>query len=75
MPNFIHSAQDDECGATKVFVDDYEFEEGKMCITVQDDGYGMDRAKLHCMLSFGFSNKAGPGIAERCSRFHAAPSP
>ena len=28
-----------------------------MCITVQDDGYGMDRGKLQNMLSFGFSSK------------------
>ena len=62
MPIFAHSAQDLECGATKVDVDAYEFDEGKMCITVQDDGVGMDRARLHCMLSFGFSNKAGPGF-------------
>ena len=28
-----------------------------MAITVQDDGIGMTRTNLHCMLSFGFSSK------------------
>ena len=28
-----------------------------MCLSVQDDGVGMDRNKLLCMLSFGFSSK------------------
>ena len=30
---------------------------GVPAITVQDDGVGMARANLHCMLSFGFSSK------------------
>ena len=28
-----------------------------MAISVQDDGVGMARSNLHCMLSFGFSSK------------------
>jgi len=30
---------------------------GMMCLSVQDDGIGMDRNRLLCMLSFGFSSK------------------
>ena len=51
------SAQDQECGATRVDVDAFELTPGKMAISVQDDGVGMARSNLHCMLSFGFSSK------------------
>ena len=30
---------------------------GMVCLSVQDDGIGMDRNRLLCMLSFGFSSK------------------
>ena len=57
-PLFLSSsAQDQECGASKVEVDAYEVESGNIAITVQDDGVGMNRDSLHCMISFGFSSK------------------
>ena len=48
-------------GSTKVEVDAYVLnpsrDKGGYCITVQDDGVGMDRSSLNNMLSFGFSDK------------------
>jgi len=38
-------------------VDVFEASDGKTCLSVQDDGVGMDRDRLLCMLSFGFSSK------------------
>lgn len=38
-------------------VDAFELSPGKMALSVQDDGIGMARENLHCMLSFGFSSK------------------
>mmetsp|Transcript_6206 Transcript_6206/g.25132 ORF Transcript_6206/g.25132 Transcript_6206/m.25132 type:complete len:780 (+) Transcript_6206:281-2620(+) len=57
LAELLDNAQDQECGATRVDVDAFEFEPGKMALSVQDDGVGMARSNLHCMLSFGFSSK------------------
>ena len=55
--NNKNSAQDQECGATKVDVNAYEVSPGTMALSVQDDGFGMHRGQLQNMLSFGFSSK------------------
>ena len=46
------SAQDQECGATRVDVDAFELSPGKMAISVQDDGLGMAafQPSLHALL-------------------------
>ena len=61
LAELLDNSQDRECGSTRVEVDAYVLnpsrDEGGYCITVQDDGVGMDRARLNNMLSFGFSDK------------------
>ena len=61
LAELLDNSQDRECGSTRVEVDAYVLnpsrDKGGYCITVQDDGVGMDRARLNNMLSFGFSDK------------------
>ena len=61
LAELLDNSQDRECGSTKVEVDAYVLnpsrDKGGYCITVQDDGVGMDRSSLNNMLSFGFSDK------------------
>ena len=61
LAELLDNSQDRECGSTKVEVDAYVLNPSRdkdgYCITVQDDGVGMDRARLNNMLSFGFSDK------------------
>ena len=61
LAELLDNSQDRECGSTKVEVDAYVLNPSRdkdgYCITVQDDGVGMDRSSLNNMLSFGFSDK------------------
>jgi hypothetical protein len=61
LAELLDNSQDRECGSRKVEVDAYVLNPSRdkdgYCITVQDDGVGMDRARLNNMLSFGFSDK------------------
>ena len=61
MAELLDNSQDRECGSTRVDVDAYllnpRLDKLSYCLSVQDDGVGMDRARLNNMLSFGFSDK------------------
>uniref|UniRef100_A0A8C5MAQ8 MORC family CW-type zinc finger 3 n=1 Tax=Leptobrachium leishanense TaxID=445787 RepID=A0A8C5MAQ8_9ANUR len=56
VAELIDNAYDPDVNAKQIWIDKTVIK-GYMCLTVTDNGNGMNHDKLHKMLSFGFSDK------------------